>query len=59
MSNLYAIYNLILRELGKISGKENFYLKDIEHQLSDCVLLVDKGYLSKTIQLDLFNEENI
>ena len=28
-------------------------------QLSDCVLLVDKGYLSQTVQLDLFNEVNI
>lgn len=35
------------------------YLKDIKLQLSDCVLLGDKGYLSQTIQLDLFNEVNI
>ncbi len=35
------------------------YLKDIKTQLSDCVLLVDKGYLSQTVQLDLFNEVNI
>jgi len=27
--------------------------------MSDCVLLGDKGYLSQTIQLDLFNEVNI
>ncbi len=25
----------------------------------DCVLLVDKGYISQTVQLDLFNEVNI
>ncbi len=35
------------------------YLKDIKSQLSDCVLLGDKGYLSQTIQLDLFNDVNI
>ena len=34
-------------------------MKDIKHQLSEGVLLVDKGYLSQTIQLDLFNEVNI
>ena len=28
-------------------------------QLSDCVILADKGYLSSTIQLDLFKEVNI
>ena len=27
--------------------------------MSDCVLLGDKGYLSQTIQLDLFKEVNI
>ena len=27
--------------------------------MSDCVLLGYKGYLSQTIQLDLFNEVNI
>ena len=35
------------------------YLKDIRHQLSDCALLGDKGYLSAQIQLDLFNTCNI
>lgn len=35
------------------------YLKDIKQQLSDCVLLGDKGYLSSEIQLDLFNTVNI
>ena len=28
-------------------------------QLSDCVLLGYKGYLSQSVQLDLFNEVNI
>src|SRR5690606_23889993 len=35
------------------------YLKDIKSQLSDCVLLGDKGYLSSEIQTDLFNSVNI
>lgn len=35
------------------------YLKDIQYQLSDCVLLGDKGYLSASIQLNLFETANI
>ena len=35
------------------------YLKDIQTQLSDCVLLGDRGYLSATYQLDLFQTANI
>lgn len=35
------------------------YLKDIKHQLSDCTLLGDKGYLSSEIQLNLFESSNI
>ena len=35
------------------------YLQHIKMQLSHCVILADKGYLSITIQLDLFKEVNI
>lgn len=35
------------------------YLKDIKNQLSDCVLLADMGYLSASIQLNLFETANI
>ena len=35
------------------------YLKDIQTQLSDCVLIGDKGYLSANIQLNLFETANI
>ena len=35
------------------------FLKDIRYQLSDCVLLADMGYLSATIQLNLFETANI
>lgn len=34
-------------------------LKDVKHQISDCVLLGDKGYLSSSQQLDLFETANI
>jgi hypothetical protein len=34
-------------------------LKNIKQQMSDCVLLGDRGYLSESIQLDLFQSENI
>jgi len=35
------------------------YLKDIQLQLSDCVLLADMGYLSAQYQLNLFETANI
>lgn len=35
------------------------YHKDIRHQLADCVLLADMGYLSASIQLNLFETANI
>ncbi|RYE03119.1 MAG: IS982 family transposase, partial [Rickettsiaceae bacterium] len=35
------------------------YLKDIKEQLGHCVLLGDKGYLSASYQLDLFQSKQI
>jgi|SRR5690606_9488254 len=35
------------------------YLGDLGYQLSDCTLLGDKGYLSATVQLNLFESSNI
>ena len=46
-------------DISKASVHDIHYLKDIKHQLSDCVLLGDKGYLSKTQQLDLFETAKI
>lgn len=46
-------------DLTPASVHDIHYLKDIKSKLSDCVLLGDRGYLSQTIQLDLFNEVNI
>lgn len=46
-------------DLSPASIHDIHYLQDIKQQLTDCVLLGDKGYLSQTIQLDLFNEVKI
>ena len=46
-------------DISPASVHDIHYLQDIKLQMSDCVLLGDKGYLSQTIQLDLFNEVNI
>jgi hypothetical protein len=46
-------------DLSPASVHDIHYLQDLKLQLSDCVLIGDKGYLSQTIQLDLFNEVNI
>lgn len=35
------------------------FLKNIKQQMSDCVILGDRGYLSETIQLDLFQSVKI
>lgn len=46
-------------DLSPASVHDIHYLQDIKMQLSDCVLLGYKGYLSQSVQLDLFNEVNI
>lgn len=46
-------------DLSPASVHDIHYLKDIKEQLSDCVLLGDKGYLSSEVQIDLFNYANI
>ena len=43
-------------DLSPASVHDIHYLQDIKMQLSDCVLLGDKGYLSQTVQVDLFNK---
>jgi hypothetical protein len=35
------------------------FLKNIKQQMSDCVVIGDRGYLSESIQLDLFQTVNI
>lgn len=46
-------------DLSPASVHDIHYLKDIKAQMSNCQILADKGYLSQTIQLDLFNSVNI
>lgn len=45
-------------DISKTSVHDIHYLKDIKHQLNDCVLLADKGYLSANYQIDLFQSTN-
>lgn len=46
-------------ELTKASVHDATFLQEMNSQLSDCVLVGDKGYLSSSLQLDLFNTSNI
>jgi len=46
-------------DLSQASVHDIHYLKDIQNQMKDCVLLADKGYLSTKYQLDLFESRNI
>jgi len=46
-------------DISAASVHDIHFFQDVKSQLSDCLLLGDKGYLSQTIQIDLFNEANI
>lgn len=46
-------------ELTKASVHDTTFLKEMNMQLSDCLLIGDKGYLSSSLQLDLFHSANI
>lgn len=46
-------------DITKAEVHDVHFLKSIKQQMSDCVLLGDRGYLSKSIQLDLFQTVNI
>lgn len=46
-------------DISKASVHDIHYLKDLKSQLSDCVLIGDKGYLNQEQQLDLFTHANI
>lgn len=46
-------------DITKASVHDVHLLKDLKYQMTDCVLLGDRGYLSATIQLDLFETANI
>ena len=46
-------------EITKAEVHDIHFMKNIKQQMSDCVILGDKGYLSETIQLDLFQSVNV
>lgn len=46
-------------DITKAEVHDVHFLKNIKQQISDCVLLGDRGYLSQSIQLDLFQTVNI
>ncbi len=46
-------------EITKAEVHDIHFLKNIKEQMTDCVLLGDRGYLSQSIQLDLFQSVNI
>lgn len=46
-------------DLSAASVHDIHYLKDIRHQMSDCVLIGDKDYLSESVQLNLFETADI
>jgi hypothetical protein len=46
-------------DITKAEVHDVHFLKNIKQQMSDCVLLVDIGYLSQSMQLDLFQTVNI
>lgn len=46
-------------ELTKANIHDVNFLSEMNTKLSDCVLIGDKGYLSSSIQLDLFHTANI
>ena len=46
-------------DLSPASVHDINYLKDIKMQISDCILIGDRGYLSAEIQLNLFKTCNI
>lgn len=46
-------------DITKAEVHDIHFLKNIKQQISDCVVLGDKGYLSESIQLDLFQSVNV
>lgn len=46
-------------ELTEASVHDTTFLEEMNSQLTDCVLIGDKGYLPSSIQLDLFNTANV
>ncbi len=46
-------------DISTASVHDIHFLQDIKYQMKNCTLIGDKGYLSATVQTDLFNYANI
>ncbi|RLJ23607.1 DDE family transposase [Chryseobacterium sp. 7] len=46
-------------DISTASIHDIHFLQDIKHQINDCTLIGDRGYLSAQVQSDLFNYANI
>lgn len=46
-------------DITKANVHDIHFLQNVKHQIADCVLLGDNGYLSASHQIDLFNQANI
>ncbi len=46
-------------DITKAEVHDIHFLKNIKQQVSDCLVLGDQGYVSETMQLDLFQSANI
>ncbi len=46
-------------DISKASVYDINHFHDVKHQLNNCVLIGDKGYLSQQYQHDLFETSNI
>lgn len=46
-------------DITKANVHDIHFLQNVKHQIADCVLLGDKGYLSASHQIDLFDQANI
>lgn len=57
IASLHGVFYSI--DLTKASVHDNELLEDVKSQMADCVILGDKGYLGKEIQLDLFHSASI
>jgi len=45
--------------ITKASVHDMAFLKEMKYMVKDCTIIGDKGYISKEVQLDLFNSVNI
>lgn len=56
---MFYKWNFYSLDITKAEVYDDHFLKKIKQQMSDWVVLGDRGYLSQRIQLDLFQTVNI